>query len=241
MKKFNASSYQRKVTNHKNRRQTVIKTLTSYIQDVVKENGTIKFNEPIKFKMSYDEVVALHWGRCPKPYMEGDFYDECVVLELSIPKVSKGFLPSTAPMLADNMSNLLEVAEVIEAITHSPAPLADIAREIENLNAIFFKESSEMINWINETVENTKEIRFSEPLNIPVFSSTHIVAVKFVLAKATDGSREKVEQVCLMVDSENKLVGKFEKKIPLALCRNHLASLLTLAKEIDKALAVVVE
>lgn len=236
MKKFNSASYQRKVTNHKNRRQSVIKSLTAYIQDVVKENGTITFSEPKKFKMSYDEVVALHWGKCPKPYMQGETYDEGVVLEFAIPKISKGFLPQAAPLQATNMAHLLEVAEAIEAITHSPAPLAELSKEVENLGAIFLKESSEMINWIKETTEELTEIRFADPLNIPVFSSTPIVAVKYVLAKATNGSKEKVEQVCLMVESENKLIGKFEKKLPLDACRKHLTSLLTLAKEMDKAL-----
>lgn len=240
MKKFNSASYQRKVTNHKNRRQAVIATLTAYIQDVVKENGTITFPEPRKFKISYDEVVALHWGRCPKPYMEGETYDEGVVLELSIPKISKGFLPNAAPLSSTRMVELLEVAEAIEAITHSPAPLAEISKEVENLNAIFLKESSEMISWIKETTEEMKEVRFAEPVNIPAFISNPIVAVKFTLAKATDGSKEKVEQVCLMIESENKLIGKFEKKIQFDTCRKHLPSLLTLAKEMDKALTVAV-
>ncbi len=239
MKKFNSASYQRKVTNHKNRRQAVISTLTAYIQDVVKENGTIAFSEPRKFRMSYDEVVALHWGKCPKPYMEGETYDEGVVLELSIPKISKGFIPQAAPLQTSNMAHLLEVAEAIEAITHSPAPLAEISKEVENLSAIFLKESSEMINWIKETTEELAEVRFPEPLNIPVLSGTPIVAVKFALAKATDGSKQKVEQVCLMVESENKLIGKFEKKVPLDSCRKQLSSLLTLAKEMDKAIVPV--
>lgn len=240
MKKFNAASYQRKVTNHKNRRQAVIATLTSYIQDVVKENGTITFPEPQKFKMSYDEVVALHWGRCPKPYMEGETYDEGVVLELSIPKRSKGFVPNAAPLSSTRMVELLEVAEAIEAITHSPAPLADISKEVDNLNAIFLKEASEMINWIKETAEEVKEIKFNEPLNIPGLVNSPIVAVKFTLAKATDGSKQKVEQVCLMIESENKLIGKFEKKVQFETCNKHLASLLTLAKAIDNALVPVV-
>lgn len=239
MKKFNAPSYQRKVTNHKNRRQAVIAALTNYIQDVVKENGTITFPEPKKFKMSYDEVVALHWGRCPKPYMEGETYDEGVVLELSIPKISKGFLPKAAPLSSTRMVELLEVAEVIEELTHSPAPIADWSKEVENLNAIFLKESSEMINWIKETAEELKEIRFNEPLNIPALVNSPIVAVKFTLAKATDGSKQKVEQVCLMIESENKLIGKFEKKVQLDICKKHLPSLLTLAKEIDKAIVPV--
>ena len=239
MKKFNAPSYQRKVTNHKNRRQAVIAALTNYIQDVVKENGTITFPEPKKFKMSYDEVVALHWGRCPKPYMEGETYDEGVVLELSIPKISKGFLPKAAPLSSTMMVELLEVAEVIEELTHSPAPIADWSKEVENLNAIFLKESSEMINWIKETAEELKEIRFNEPLNIPALVNSPIVAVKFTLAKATDGSKQKVEQVCLMIESENKLIGKFEKKVQLDICKKHLPSLLTLAKEIDKAIVPV--
>lgn len=239
MKKFNSASYQRKVTNYKNRRKAVIATLTSYIQDVVKENGTISFGEPRKFRMSYDEVVALHWGKCPKPYMAGETYDEGVVLELAIPKISKGFLPQAAPLSTDNMAHLLEVAEAIEEITHSPAPLVEISKEVENLSAIFLKESAEMINWIKEASEEMKEIRFSEPVNIPVFANTPIVAVKFTLAKATDGSKQKVEQVCLMVESENKLIGKFEKKVPLDTCRKHLTSLLTLAKEMDKALEAV--
>lgn len=238
MKKFNSASYQRKVTNYKNRRLAVIETLTSYIQDVVKENGTITFGEPKKFKMCYDEVVALHWGRCPKPYMAGETYDEGVVLELSIPKTSKGLLPQAAPLQTSNMAHLLEIAEAIEALTHSPVPLDEISKEVENLGAIFLKESSEMINWIKEATEEQKEIRFKEPLNIPIFSGTPIVAVKYVLAKATDGSKEKVEQVCLMVESENKLIGKFEKKVPLDTCRKHLASLLTLAREMDRAMVV---
>ncbi len=239
MKKFNSASYQRKVTNHKNRRQAVLSTLTAYIQDVVKENGTITFSEPKKFRMSYDEVVALHWGKCPKPYLEGETYDEGVVLELAIPKISKGFLPQAAPLQTSNMAHLLEIAEAIEAITHSPAPLAEISKEVENLSAIFLKESSEMINWIKDTTEELTEVRFSEPLNIPVLSGTPIMAVKFTLAKATDGSKQKVDQVCLMVESENKLIGKFEKKVPLDSCRKHLASLLTLAKEMDKAIVPV--
>lgn len=239
MKKFNSASYQRKVTNHKNRRQAVLSTLTAYIQDVVKENGTITFSEPKKFRMSYDEVVALHWGKCPKPYMEGETYDEGVVLELAIPKISKGFIPQAAPLQTSNMAHLLEIAEAIEAITHSPAPLAEISKEVENLSAIFLKESSEMINWIKDTTEELTEVRFSEPLNIPVLSGTPIMAVKFTLAKATDGSKQKVEQVCLMVESENKLIGKFEKKVPLDSCRKHLSSLLTLAKEMDKAIVPV--
>lgn len=239
MKKFNGASYQRKVTNHKNRRQAVIAALTNYIQDVVKENGTITFPEPKKFKMSYDEVVALHWGRCPKPYMEGETYDEGVVLELSIPKISKGFLPKAAPLSSTRMVELLEVAEVIEELTHSPAPIADWSKEVENLNAIFLKESSEMINWIKETAEELKEIRFNEPLNIPALVNSPIVAVKFTLAKATDGSKQKVEQVCLMIESENKLIGKFEKKVQLDICKKHLPSLLTLAKEIDKSIVPV--
>ena len=52
MNKFNAPSYQRKVTNHKNRSNAVIAALTSYIQEVVKENGTITFPEPKKFRIA---------------------------------------------------------------------------------------------------------------------------------------------------------------------------------------------
>lgn len=239
MNKFNAPSYQRKVTNHKNRRNAVISALTSYIQDVVKENGTITFPEPKKFRMSHDEVVALHWGRCPKPYMEGETYDEGVVLELSIPKISRGFLPNAAPLSSSKMSELMEVAVAIEELTHSPAPLDDLAKEVETLGAIYQKESSEMIAWITEATVEMIEIRFSKPLSIPaLFDSSPIVAVKYALAKSTRGSKEKVEQVCLMVEAENKLIGKFEKKVPLAICRKNLAALLQLAKEIDKAVSV---
>lgn len=216
MNKFNAPSYQRKVTNHKNRRNAVISALTSYIQDVVKENGTITFPEPKKFRMSHDEVVALHWGRCPKPYMEGETYDEGVVLELSIPKISRGFLPNAAPLSSSKMSELMEVAVAIEELTHSPAPLDDLAKEVETLGAIYQKESSEMIAWITEATVEMIEIRFSKPLSIPaLFDSSPIVAVKYALAKSTPGSKEKVEQVCLMVEAENKLIGKFEKKRPI--------------------------
>lgn len=239
MNKFNAPSYQRKVTNHKNRRNAVISALTSYIQDVVKENGTITFPEPKKFRMSHDEVVALHWGRSPKPYMEGETYDEGVVLELSIPKISRGFLPNAAPLSSSKMSELMEVAVAIEELTHSPAPLDDLAKEVETLGAIYQKESSEMIAWITEATVEMIEIRFSKPLSIPaLFDSSPIVAVKYALAKSTPGSKEKVEQVCLMVEAENKLIGKFEKKVPLAICRKNLAALLQLAKEIDKAVSV---
>ena len=239
MNKFNAPSYQRKVTNHKNRRNAVISALTSYIQDVVKENGTITFPEPKKFRMSHDEVVALHWGRCPKPYMEGETYDEGVVLELSIPKISRGFLPNAAPLSSSKMSELMEVAVAIEELTHSPAPLDDLAKEVETLGAIYQKESSEMIAWITEATVEMIEIRFSKPLSIPaLFDSSPIVAVKYALAKSTPGSKEKVEQVCLMVEAENKLIGKFEKKVPLAICGKNLAALLQLAKEIDKAVSV---
>lgn len=239
MNKFNAPSYQRKVTNHKNRRNAVVAALTSYIQDVVKENSTITFTEPKKFRMSHDEVVALHWGKCPKPYLEGETYDEGVVLELSIPKISRGVLPSAVPLSSTKMSELIEVAEAIEELTHSPAPLDDLAKEVENLGAIFQKESSEMLGWITETTAEQKEIRFPEPLSIPaLFSDAPIKAVKYALAKATAGSKEKVEQVCLMVESENKLIGKFEKKIPLAICRKNLAALLQLAKEMDKVTSV---
>lgn len=239
MNKFNAPSYQRKVANHKNRRNAVISALTSYIQDVVKENGTITFPEPKKFRMSHDEVVALHWGRCPKPYMEGETYDEGVVLELSIPKISRGFLPNAAPLSSSKMSELMEVAVAIEELTHSPAPLDDLAKEVETLGAIYQKESSEMIAWITEATVEMIEIRFSKPLSIPaLFDSSPIVAVKYALAKSTPGSKEKVEQVCLMVEAENKLIGKFEKKVPLAICRKNLAALLQLAKEIDKAVSV---
>lgn len=239
MNKFNAPSYQRKVTNHKNRRNAVISALTSYIQDVVKENGTITFPEPKKFRMSHDEVVALHWGRCPKPYMEGETYDEGVVLELSIPKISRGFLPNAAPLSSSKMSELMEVAVAIEELTHSPAPLDDLAKEVETLGAIYQKESSEMIAWITEATVEMTEIRFSKPLSIPaLFDSSPIVAVKYALAKSTPGSKEKVEQVCLMVEAENKLIGKFEKKVPLVICRKNLAALLQLAKEIDKAVSV---
>ena len=239
MNKFNAPSYQRKVTNHKNRHNAVVTVLTSYIQDVVKENSTITFPEPKKFRMSHDEVVALHWGKCPKPYLEGETYDEGVVLELSIPKISRGFLPSAVPLSSTKMSELMEVAEAIEELTHSPAPLDDLAKEVENLGAIFQKESSEMLGWITETTTEQKEIRFPEPLSIPaLFSDAPIKAVKYALAKATAGSKEKVEQVCLMVESENKLIGKFEKKIPLAICRKNLAALLQLAKEMDKVTSV---
>lgn len=239
MNKFNAPSYQRKVTNHKNRRNAVISALTSYIQDVVKENGTITFPEPKKFRMSHDEVVALHWGRCPKPYMEGETYDEGVVLELSIPKISHGFLPNAAPLSSSKMSELMEVAVAIEELTHSPAPLDDLAKEVDTLGAIYQKESSEMIAWITEATVEMTEIRFSKPLSIPaLFDSSPIVAVKYALAKSTPGSKEKVEQVCLMVEAENKLIGKFEKKVPLAICRKNLAALLQLAKEIDKAVSV---
>ncbi|MCX4284959.1 MULTISPECIES: hypothetical protein [Muribaculaceae] len=242
MNKFNAPSYQRKVTNHKNRRNAVIDALTSYIQDVVKENGTITFPEPKKFRMSHDEVVALHWGKCPKPYLEGETYDEGVVLELSIPKISRGFLPSAAPLSSTKMSELMEVAVAIEELTHSPAPLDDLAKEVETLGAIYQKESSEMIAWITEATVEMKEIRFSEPLSIPaLFSDAPIIAVKYALAKATAGRKEKVEkveQVCLMVESENKLIGKFEKKVPLAICRKNLAALLQLAKEMDKVVSV---
>lgn len=215
MNKLNAPSYQRKVTNHKNRRNAVIAALISYIQDVVKENGTITFPEPKKFRMSHDEVVALHWGKCPKPYLEGETYDEGVVLELSIPKVSRGFLPSASPLSSTNMSELMEVAVAIEELTHSPAPLDDLAKEVETLGAIFQKESSEMIAWITEATVEMKEVRFSEPLSIPaLFPGAPILAIKYALAKASNGSNEKVEQVCLIVESENKLIGKFEKKVP---------------------------
>lgn len=238
MNKFNAPSYQRKVTNHKNRRNAVIAALISYIQDVVKENGTITFPEPKKFRMSHDEVVALHWGKCPKPYLEGETYDEGVVLELSIPKVSRGFLPSAAPLSSTKMSELMEVAVAIEEMTHSPAPLDDLAKEVETLGAIYQKESSEMVAWITDATVEMNEIRFSEPLTIPaLFSDAPIIAVKYAFAKAA-GSKEKVEQVCLMVESENKLIGKFEKKVPLAICRKNLAALLQLAKEMDKAISV---
>lgn len=239
MNKFNAPSYQRKVTNHKNRRNAVIAALTSYIHDVVKENGTITFPEPKKFRMSHDEVVALHWGKCPKPYLEGETYDEGVVLELSIPKISRGFLPPAVPLSSTKMSELMEVAVAIEELTHSPAPLDDLAKEAEALGAIYQKESSEMVAWITEATLEMNEIRFSEPLTIPaLFSDAPIMAVKYALAKATSGSKEKVEQVCLMVESENKLIGKFEKKVPLAICRKNLAALLQLAKEMDKVVSV---
>lgn len=239
MNKLNAPSYQRKVTNHKNRRNAVIAALISYIQDVVKENGTITFPEPKKFRMSHDEVVALHWGKCPKPYLEGETYDEGVVLELSIPKVSRGFLPSASPLSSTNMSELMEVAVAIEELTHSPAPLDDLAKEVETLGAIFQKESSEMIAWITEATVEMKEVRFSESLSIPaLFPGAPILAIKYALAKASNGSNEKVEQVCLIVESENKLIGKFEKKVPLAICRKNLAALLQLAKEMDKAISV---
>lgn len=238
MNKFNAPSYQRKVTNHKNRRNAVIAALTSYIQDVVKENGTITFPEPKKFRMSHDEVVALHWGKCPKPYLEGETYDEGVVLELSIPKISRGFLPSAAPLSSTKMSELIEVAVAIEELTHSPAPLDDLAKEVETLGAIYQKESSEIVAWITDATVEMNEIRFSEPLTIPaLFSDAPIIAVKYAFAKSAV-SKEKVEQVCLMVESENKLIGKFEKKIPLAICRKNLAALLQLAKEMDKAVSV---
>lgn len=238
MNKFNAPSYQRKVTNHKNRRNAVIAALTSYIQDVVKENGTITFPEPKKFRISHDEVVALHWGKCPKPYLEGETYDEGVVLELSIPKISRGFLPSAAPLSSTKMSELIEVAVAIEELTHSPAPLDDLAKEVETLGAIYQKESSEIVAWITDATVEMNEIRFSEPLTIPaLFSDAPIIAVKYAFAKSAV-SKEKVEQVCLMVESENKLIGKFEKKIPLAICRKNLAALLQLAKEIDKAVSV---
>lgn len=239
MNKFNAPSYQRKVTNHKNRRNTVIAALTSYIQEVVKENGTITFPEPKKFRISHDEVVALHWGRCPKPYMEGETYDEGVVLELSIPKISRGFLPNAAPLSSSKMSELMEVAVAIEELTHSPAPLDDLAKEVETLGAIYQKESSEMIGWITDVTTELKEIRFPKPLSIPaLFDNSPIVAVKYALAKSTPGSKEKVEQVCLMVEAENKLIGKFEKKVPLAICRKNLAAILRLAKEMDKVVSV---
>lgn len=238
MNKFNAPSYQRKVTNHKNRRNAVIAALTSYIQDVVKENGTITFPEPKKFRMSHDEVVALHWGKCPKPYLEGETYDEGVVLELSIPKISRGFLPSAAPLSSTKMSELIEVAVAIEELTHSPAPLDDLAKEVETLGAIYQKESSEIVAWITDATVEMNEIRFSEPLTIPaLFSDAPIIAVKYAFAKSAV-SKEKVEQVCLMVESENKLIGKFEKKIPLAICRKNLAALLQLAKEMDNAVSV---
>lgn len=238
MNKFNAPSYQRKVTNHKNRRNAVIAALISYIQDVVKENGTITFPEPKKFRMSHDEVVALHWGKCPKPYLEGETYDEGVVLELSIPKVSRGFLPSASPLSSTNMSELMEVAVAIEELTHSPAPLDDLAKEVETLGAIYQKESSEIVAWITDATVEMNEIRFSEPLTIPaLFSDAPIIAVKYTFAKSAV-SKEKVEQVCLMVESENKLIGKFEKKVPLAICRKNLSALLQLAKEMDKAVSV---
>lgn len=238
MNKFNAPSYQRKVTNHKNRRNAVIAALTSYIQDVVKENGTITFPEQKKFRMSHDEVVALHWGKCPKPYLEGETYDEGVVLELSIPKISRGFLPSAAPLSSTKMSELIEVAVAIEELTHSPAPLDDLAKEVETLGAIYQKESSEIVAWITDATVEMNEIRFSEPLTIPaLFSDAPIIAVKYAFAKSAV-SKEKVEQVCLMVESENKLIGKFEKKVPLAICRKNLAALLQLAKEMDKAISV---
>jgi len=136
------------------------------------------------------------------------------------------------------MSELMEVAVAIEELTHSPAPLDDLAKEVETLGAIFQKESSEMIAWITEATVEMKEVRFSEPLTIPaLFSDAPIIAVKYAFAKAA-GSKEKVEQVCLMVESENKLIGKFEKKVPLAICRKNLAALLQLAKEMDKAISV---
>lgn len=192
--------------------------------------------------MSHDEVVALHWGKCPKPYLEGETYDEGVVLELSIPKISRGFLPSAAPLSSTKMSELMEVAVAIEELTHSPAPLDDLAKEVETLGAIYQKESSEMVAWITDATVEMNEIRFSEPLSIPaLFSDAPIIAVKYALAKATAGRKEKVEkveQVCLMVESENKLIGKFEKKVPLAICRKNLAALLQLAKEMDNVVSV---
>lgn len=239
MNKFNAPSYQRKITNHKNRRNAVIVALTSYIQDVVKDNGTITFPEPKKFRMSHDEVVALHWGKCPKPYLPGEFYDEGVVMELNIPKISHGFLPSVTPLSSTNMSELMEVAIVLEELTHSPAPLDDLAKEVENLGAIYQKEFSEIVAWITEAAVEMKEIRFSKPLSISaLFSDAPIIAVKYALAKATNGSKEKVEQVCLIVESENKLIGKFEKKVPLANSFHGLAALMQIAKEMDKTISV---
>lgn len=238
MNKFNAPSYQRKVTNHKNRRNAVIAALTSYIHDVVKENGTITFPEPKKFRMSHDEVVALHWGKCPKPYLPGETYEEGVVLELAIPKVSRGFLPSTVPLSSTKMSELMEIAVAVEVLTHSPAPLDDLSKEVEALDAIFKKESCEMLGWITKATIEMNEIRFSEPLTIPaLLSGCPIIAVKYALAKSVDGGKQKVEQVCLVTESENKLCGKFEKKVPLAICRRSLAALLQLAKEMDKAIA----
>lgn len=236
MNKFNAASYQRKVTNHKNRRATVIKSLSSYIEDVVKESGTVTFSEPIKFKMSHDDVVALHWGQCPKPYLAGEFYNEGVVLELSIPKASRGFVPGATPLSKTRMTELIEVAEAVEAVTHSPAPLVELRKEVEALNSIYLKETSEMIEWINRTVNEKKEIRFKEPVEISVLADTPIVAIRLAVAKV-QGSKEKTEQVCLLVQSENKLIGQFEKKVPLTSCRKNLDGILTLAKEIDKALA----
>lgn len=241
MNKFNAPSYQRKVTNYKNRKSAVVKALTSYIEDVVKENGTIPFPEPKKFKSNYDEVVALHWGRCPKPYMEGETYDEGVVLELSIPKISRGFLPNAMPLASKKMHELLEIAQAIEEVTHSPAPLDDLAKEVDALGAIFQKETSEMIGWITDATMEMSEIRFNAPATLKsLCPDTPILAVKYALAKA-NGCKEKVEQVCLMIESENKLIGKFEKKIPLVVCRKDLLSILLLAKEIDKAITESVE
>lgn len=241
MNKFNAPSYQRKVTNHKNRRQAVVSALSTYIKDVVKENGIITFAEPKKFSASYDEVVALHWGKCPKPYMEGEFYDDGVYFELSIPKISRGFVPNAAPLTATRMVELFEIAEAIEAITHAPAPLDEISKEIVALSAIFQKETSEMVGWITDTAIEMNEVRFAEPVSIPaLFDGSLIHAVKYALAKV-NVSKEKAEQVCLMVESENKLIGKFEKKVPLAICRKNLAGILQLAKEMDKALATAVE
>ena len=171
--------------------------------------------------------------------MEGETYDEGVVLELSIPKISRGFLPNAAPLSSSKMSELMEVAVAIEELTHSPAPLDDLAKEVETLGAIYQKESSEIIGWITDVTTELKEIRFPKPLSIPaLFDNSPIVAVKYALAKSTPGSKEKVEQVCLMVEAENKLIGKFEKKVPLAICRKNLAAILRLAKEMDKVVSV---
>lgn len=236
MNKFNAPSYQRKVTNYKNRRQAVRKTLTHYIAEVVKENGPITFEEPRKVSSSQFNVTSLSYGRCPLPYAanpETETYDDGVIMHLAVAKLSKGFIPSMASLDNEHdIDSLLVLATEVEKATHSPIPLDELAKEVEALAAIKVKESVEMTAWIDAAVKEVGEIRSPEPLSVPGIIADPVVAVKIASAKSVDG-KEKVDQVCLCYMAENKLCGAFEKKSPLAGRGKHLTGLLQLAKAID--------
>lgn len=233
MKKFNAASYQRKVTNYKNRRKAVRQSLYTYIEEVVKE-GAVTFKEPLDVTVAGFKIESLHWSKCPIEFVPGEFHEEGIVAKVD---VKGSILQGTYPLGKDkSMDHLMMIATAIESETHSPFPLDETAKEIETLHAIAKKEKKEMCDWIEEALKEVGEVRFSEELETSLMMF-NIIGVAYTSAKKIGGARgEKEEQVCLLYMDSNKLCGSFVAKQQMANCTRSLSGLLKLAKAIDSVI-----